>query len=172
MLVITRYYSTDVKFLLPFQLPMYIIMMVLVAYFVRKVLTQFFVLEMDAQKTTDSLSQILDNLPDAVLMLEPSNSLSYCNQQADCFFGVSLSQQKDLSNCQYLLMDNRCFYELKNADQDKVDSACNETITVSELGQSVLTLREVVQTFDVDSPMFNIKLREQDGGRTVIMKKN
>ena len=47
-----------------------------------------------------------------------------------------------------------------------------QTITVTEIGRRVLTLNEVIQTFDVDSAMFNIKLNEASGDcRTVVMKK-
>jgi len=38
---------------------------------------------------------VLDNLPDAVLMIEGDKKLSYCNQQADNFFGVTLSTLVD-----------------------------------------------------------------------------
>jgi nitrogen-specific signal transduction histidine kinase len=59
---------------------------------------------------------VLDNLPDAVLMIESDKKLSYCNQQADSFFKVTLSTLVDnkdtLNAAQYLIMDNRCFHEL------------------------------------------------------------
>jgi nitrogen-specific signal transduction histidine kinase len=64
--------------------------MFFVAYFIRLVLTQFFVMQTGAEKTRDALTQVLDNLPDAVLMLD-SEKLEYCNQPADSFFGVNLS---------------------------------------------------------------------------------
>ena len=48
-------------------------------------------MQKEAEKTQNAMTQILDNLPDAVLMFE-SEDLSYCNQQADNFFGVTLSQ--------------------------------------------------------------------------------
>jgi len=44
----------------------------------------------EAEKTRDALTQVLDNLPDAVLMLD-SGKLVYCNQPADNFFAVNLS---------------------------------------------------------------------------------
>jgi hypothetical protein len=52
--------------------------MFMVAYFMRRGLTQFFVMQKEAEKTRDSLTQILANLPDAVIMLE-ADSLEYCN---------------------------------------------------------------------------------------------
>ena len=81
-------------------------------------------IQIEAENMGETLIQVLDNLPDAVLMLE-NNKLSYCNQQADSFFGVSLSElttskkKKDkevLQSCQYLLMNNRCMHELKTPD--------------------------------------------------------
>lgn len=76
-----------------------------------------------AEKTRDSLLQILDNLPDAVLMLE-AGQLSYCNQKADTFFGVTLSPIADdvhtLISSQYLIMDKRCLHELKSKGVDEV----------------------------------------------------
>ena len=49
-------------------------------------------MQMEAEKTRDSLTQILDNLPDAVIMLESTEEqLEYCNRQADRIFGVDLS---------------------------------------------------------------------------------
>jgi nitrogen-specific signal transduction histidine kinase len=38
---------------------------------------------------------VLDNLPDAVLMIESDKKLSYCNQQADSYFRVTLSTLVD-----------------------------------------------------------------------------
>jgi hypothetical protein len=52
--------------------------MFLATYSLRRVLTKFFVTQAGAEKTRDAVTQILDNLPDAVLMFE-SDSLSYCN---------------------------------------------------------------------------------------------
>ena len=40
------------------------------AYQSRRVLVQFFVTQTEAEKTSQTLTQILDNLPDAVLMFE------------------------------------------------------------------------------------------------------
>jgi hypothetical protein len=48
---------------------------------------------------------------------------------------------------------------------------CNKTITMTELGQRVLTLAEVLQTFENDSNMFNIKLPSNSDWRTVVFKK-
>jgi len=45
-------------------------LMFLTSYSIRRVITQFFVMQMEAEKTRDSVTQILDNLPDAVIMLE------------------------------------------------------------------------------------------------------
>ena len=47
---------------------------------------------------------------------------------------------------------------------------CSQSIEEIDLGQSVLTLTEVVQTFAVESPMLNIKLLEDT--RTVVLTKN
>ena len=44
--------------------------MLLMTYFIRHVLIQFFVLQTDAEKTSETLTQILNNLPDGVLMFE------------------------------------------------------------------------------------------------------
>ena len=76
-----------------------------------------------------------------------------------------------------MLMGNRCMHELKTLEVDRVaqkmdteEQDGSKSICVTELGESVLTLQEVVQTFKVNSPMYNIKL----GGccRTVVLKKN
>ena len=72
------------------QVPVGTMMTFLLSYSIRRVMTQFFVMQMEAEKTRDSVTQILDNLPDAVIMLE-SHKLQYCNKQADKFFGVDLS---------------------------------------------------------------------------------
>ena len=45
-------------------------MMFLGTYSIRRVLTKFFVTQTGAEKTRDALTQILDNMPDAVLMFE------------------------------------------------------------------------------------------------------
>jgi len=84
-------------------------------YCVRWALTQFFVMKCEAEKTGDALNQILENLPDGVLMFE-SGSLSYLNSQADKFFGTSVSQlPSEIKKSQYQIMDYRCMYELSNA---------------------------------------------------------
>jgi hypothetical protein len=70
--------------------PMWLFLMFHSTYYLRHTLTKFFLMQTEAEKTRDALIQILDNLPDAVLMLE-SSQLSYCNQQADRFFEVQLS---------------------------------------------------------------------------------
>jgi hypothetical protein len=57
-------------------------------------------------------------------------------------------------------------HELKTAVVDQVaqkmerDDEIDQTISMTEIGLSVLTLFEVLQTFQVDSAMFNIKLHE------------
>ena len=54
----------------------------------------------------------------------------------------------------------------------------NHSIEENELGENVLTLHEVLQTFEVESPMYNIKLKrseensEEDDYRTVVLEKN
>ena len=51
------------------------------------------------------------------------------------------------------------------------DGSCQ--IREEDLAQSVLTLNEVMLTFDVESTMFNIKLHGQEGEyRTVVLTKN
>ena len=80
-------------------------------------------MQKEAEKTQNAMTQILDNLPDAVLTFE-SDNLSYCNQQADNFFGVTLSQlntdQTVLQNSQYKIMSNRCMHELNTSGVNKV----------------------------------------------------
>ena len=77
LVLIGHYYdSNDARSLI--YIPMWWVLMFLSTYFTRNTLTQFFVMQMEAEKTRDALTQILDNLPDAVLMLE-SGHLSYCN---------------------------------------------------------------------------------------------
>jgi hypothetical protein len=46
------------------------------------------------------------------------------------------------------------------------------SICGTELGQSVLTLAEVLQTFEKHSAMFNIQLANSEEYRTVVLKKN
>jgi len=75
-------------------------------------------------------------------------------------------------------MDNRCLHELKTSGTATAAQKMLETVEddnsimeESELGQSVLTLGEAVQTFTIESQMFNIKL-DQDDYRTVVLHKN
>ena len=68
-------------------------------------------MQTQAEKTRDALTQVLDNLPDGVLMFE-NKQLSYCNQKADTFYAVNLSGIK-IKASQYLLMSKRCMHELK-----------------------------------------------------------
>jgi hypothetical protein len=93
--------------------------MFLATYSLRRVLTTFFVMKTGAEKTRDAVTQILDNLPDAVLMFE-AGELSYCNQQTDRCFSVELSRLNSIEDntdlfrsSQYLILNNRCLYELK-----------------------------------------------------------
>ena len=60
------------------------------AYFIRRVLIKFFLMQVEAEKNKDALTQLLDDLPDAVLVLE-KHCLTYCNQLADKIFEVDLS---------------------------------------------------------------------------------
>jgi hypothetical protein len=89
---------------------------------------------------------------------------------------VNDDEENTIQHCQYLLMHNRFMHELKTSVVDKAvqlmekDDDLTKTITMTELGQSVLTLTEVLQTFEVDSTLFNIKLGECL--RTVVLKKN
>jgi C4-type Zn-finger protein len=77
-------------------------------------------------------------------------------------------------------MDNRCFHELKTSGvatvAEKMERDENSmSITETELGKSVLSLREVLQTFDHESAMFNLKVivdGEETEYRTVILTKN
>ena len=98
-------------------------------------------------------------------MLE-ADQLSYCNKQADSFFGVSLShlpQTDTLHNSQYQIMDKRCLHELKK--NPVVCESHGSTIGETELGERVLTLSEVIQTFEVESGMFDL------GSRIVVFTK-
>jgi len=166
------------------QVPVGAMMTFLLSYSIRRVMTQFFVMQMEAEKTRDSVTQILDNLPDAVIMLE-SHKLQYCNKQADKFFGVDLSHlsqnpenQTTLQSAQYLIMQNRCMYELQTKQLKQaaeiMEMENNESsIMMTDLGKSVLTLNEVVQLFEVESVMYNIKLQDDEQAiRTVILKKS
>jgi hypothetical protein len=71
-------------------------------------------------------------------------------------------------------------HQLKTVDahnvaekMEKPDDLSN-SITVTELGESVLTLSEVVQTFEVESALFNIRLTgdKENAYRTVSLRKN
>jgi len=150
--------------------PQWWILCFLTAYTIRRVLSEFFVMKIEAEKTSEALTITLDNLPDAVLMLE-SGRLTYCNQQADSLFGVKFSQfmtqeenerNEILKKGQYLILGNRCMHELKTVEFEKVvekmeeDDDASHSIQVTDLGQSVLTLNEVLMTFVSESCMFNI----------------
>ena len=112
-------------------------------------------------------------------MLE-SDTLQYCNQSADSFFDTTLSNlgnMEILSASQYLILNMRCMHELKSSMVDTVAEKMvredEENICLTDLGQNVLTLTEVMQTFEVESDMFNIKLNTEETAvfRTVILKK-
>jgi PAS domain-containing protein len=122
------------------------ILMTVSTYSMRRMLTKFFLMNTDAEKTRDALTLILDNLPDAVLMLD-AGKLCYCNQQADSFFKVSLSHltctendRTTMQKSQYQLMNNRCLHELKTVDVDRVAAKMESTdyfsrsICMTELG--------------------------------------
>ena len=91
-------------------------------------------MQKEAEKTRNAMTQILDNLPDAVLMFESEN-LSYCNQQADNFFGVTLSQLVTtptvLESSQYKIMSNRCMHELKTSG---INTAAEKMMMTEEDG--------------------------------------
>ena len=89
MVLINKYFEGDGVSSLIF-IPMWWIWMFVATYYDRRTITECFVKQTEAEKTRDALTQVLDNLPDAVLMME-GQRLTYCNQQADVFFGVSLS---------------------------------------------------------------------------------
>ena len=48
----------------------------------------------------------------------------------------------------------------------------SRSIEGPELGHSILTLSEVVKTFEVESALFNIKLPNKEETRSVLLKKN
>jgi hypothetical protein len=60
------------------QIMMNAILMFMAVYFIRATLTKFFVMQTEAERTNQALTQVLDNLPDAVLMMD-NGKLSYCN---------------------------------------------------------------------------------------------
>jgi hypothetical protein len=69
--MINKYYtlSEDQSVLGYVTIPTEWLVMFILTYFIRRTLTQFFVAQSQAEKTQEALTQILDNLPDAVLML-------------------------------------------------------------------------------------------------------
>lgn len=85
------------------------------SYFLRRVLTIMFLKQTEAKKTKETVTAILANLPDAVLMLD-EHKLSYCNKQADRFFGVKLSHLTSteetliLNSSTYQIMEHRCIH--------------------------------------------------------------
>jgi len=116
MVLINKYYDSDNTTISLVYIPMWWTLMLTQTYFNRSVMTKFFVMQTEAESTRDALTQILDNLPDAVLTLEAGN-LCYCNQQADSFFDVELSHvssKEDLRAAQYLIMNQRCMHEVKS----------------------------------------------------------
>ena len=52
------------------EVPFWMVLMFLSSYSIRRLITQLFCMQKEAEATRDSLRQILDNLPDAVIMLE------------------------------------------------------------------------------------------------------
>jgi len=67
---IRRFFNESEGALVPFEIMMWWFFIFGAVYFLRKVLTQFFLMHVEAEKTSNALTQILDNLPEAVLMLE------------------------------------------------------------------------------------------------------
>ena len=57
------------------------------------------------------------------------------------------------------------------AERMDSENEADSSIQVTELGKSVLTLSEVLLTFDRESKMFNIKLADDVEARTVILTK-
>ena len=57
------------------------------------------------------------------------------------------------------------------AERMDSENEADSSIQVTELGKSVLTLSEVLLTFDRESKMFNIKLSDDVEARTVILTK-
>jgi len=78
MLHISRHVMKGEDALLICEIPMWWAVVLFGVYFSKNVLILFFVKNLEAEKTRDSLTQILDNMPDAVLILE-EGTLSYCN---------------------------------------------------------------------------------------------
>lgn len=66
---ITKYFDLPYTFSVIY-VPTWVTLMFLSSYFIRRVLTEFFVLQTQAEKTREALTLILDNMPDGVLMLE------------------------------------------------------------------------------------------------------
>jgi len=74
-------------------------------------------------------------------------------------------------------MNYRCMHELKTvrtaqvAENMESEDENSQSIMVTELGKSVLTLSEVLLTFERDSAMFNIKVLDASEYRTVVLTK-
>lgn len=72
-------------------------------------------------------------------------------------------------------MNSRCLHEMKTsgaeqaAEKMELTLDVDTSIRVTDLGQSVLTLSEAVQLFEVESHMYNIK--NDLGYRSVVMRK-
>ena len=62
--------SQNDNFLMMFEIPMWYTVILWAVYTTRLLLIEFFIMQVEAEKTRDALTKILDNLPDAVLMLE------------------------------------------------------------------------------------------------------
>jgi len=69
------------------------------------------------------------------------------------------------------MVGNRCLHELQVAETGNESEDGSRSINMSELGQSVLTLAEVMMVFDKESAMYNIKVTGQET-RTVVLTKN
>jgi hypothetical protein len=67
---IRRFFNESDGAMVPFEIMMWWFFIFGAVYSLRKVLTQFFLMHVEAEKTSNALTQILDNLPEAVLMLE------------------------------------------------------------------------------------------------------
>lgn len=67
--LINNYYDNG-RFVSLIYIPTWWMIMFAFSYFMRYTLTQFFVMQKEAEKTSESLTQVLENLPSAVLMLE------------------------------------------------------------------------------------------------------
>ena len=70
MLHVSHHVMKGEDSLLFFEIPMWYAVVGFGVYFTKNILIHFYVKNVEAEKTRDSLTQILDNMPDAVLILE------------------------------------------------------------------------------------------------------